>query len=575
MRRLCLILTALIGSCPVHAQLLGQQMSAPAGSFFTESFGDTGAQPCGYGAPWNLGLYQYTGCNVIWGGLTIGSGGSISIAPSPGSASYPHGKYSLKVVTSTAATYLQSAGFTPTVSASTPFDLQFSLNVASSSLASGGAQPIYSFSPYVGAGTYPCRVDFHSSSSGTIAIRGNGSNTSADSGFLTLNADHIVFMHCVPGGAANSSYVTLDGGTHLTFTAGALAWTTQIIGPWTGTQAAITYYIGNALINASVRSAGNGPPLYLNFEGGTNGAALSPTNLAASTIGGNGSWSSCGTDPQVFTTAAQLSLTRPVDVLGVQYTDATATLGDNFPLAASVGGYCPYAWESFSPVASDFEWIATNVPTSDTSTYASMNTFANERGSDFVSHMVNSGLLYLEVNANPNGTPDVGSQFAYTPGARYGVAAQYQQYSAGSAPGGVYLVEGTFTSGTFVAGETLTQSTSGAKATLMTNPAGNQSLQIQMISGTATSTGKWTGGSSGAVFTPTSLPTTFHTLIIYDASCNVLSIQKKLANSSNPAPPAYWYIGRVGDQNKSGLSAYFYTDNVFLDYATGNMIPCH
>ncbi len=169
----------------------------------------------------------------------------------------------------------------------------------------------------------------------------------------------------------------------------------------------------------------------------------------------------------------------------------------------------------------------------------------------------------------------LGSFYAYTPGTQYGVSIQYQEYSAGSAPGGVYLVQGSITSGTFQAGEGLTQSTSGAKATLLASAAGSKALQIQIVSGTATSTNTWVGASSGAVFTPTSLPTTFHTMIIYDANCNVLSKQMKIANSQSPSEPNYYYLGRGGDQNKSGLTSYLYTDNIFLDYASGNMVPCH
>jgi hypothetical protein len=576
MRRLCLFLIAALGCHPVYAQVLAQQMGTPAGTFFTESFGDSGAQPCGYGAPWNLGLYQYTGCNAIWGSATVGAGGSIAIAPSPGSTSYPRGKYSLKVVTGTSSTYLSTVGFTPTVSAATSFDLQFTLNIASTTLSANNAQPIYTFLSTPGENSFACLVDLHSSSSGTIALHGVGSSSSSDTPNITLNADHVVFMHCVPGGAAGSSYVTLDGGSKLTFTANATAWTTQVVGPWEGNLQSITYYIGNALINSAVEGQGNGPPLFVNFANGSDGTALSAALLNSSTIGGNGSWGACsGGTVQIFSTSAVLDLAHPVDVLGVQYTNSSSTLGADYVLPDSVGDYCPYTWTSFSPTASEFEWIDTNIPTSDTSTYASVDLFANENGSDFVSHMFNSGKLYLETNANPNGNPDVGSFYAYTPGTQYGVSIQYQEYSAGSVPGGVYLVQGSITSGTFQAGEGLTQSTSGAKATLLASAAGSKALQIQIVSGTATSTNTWVGASSGAVFTPTSLPTTFHTLIIYDANCNVLSKQMKIANSDSPSTPSYYYLGRGGDQNKSGLTSYLYTDNIFLDYASENMIPCH
>src|SRR5277367_5076984 len=110
------ILMALIAGSPAVAQVGEQNMPTPQGTFFTESFGNTGTQPCGYGAPWNLGLYSYSGCNAIWGRSTIGSGGSISIAKSSGctgNGAFPEGPNSLEHVTGSGNTYVSSAGFTP------------------------------------------------------------------------------------------------------------------------------------------------------------------------------------------------------------------------------------------------------------------------------------------------------------------------------------------------------------------------------------------------------------------------------------------------------------------------------
>ena len=82
--------------------------------------------------------------------------------------------------------------------------------------------------------------------------------------------------------------------------------------------------------------------------------------------------------------------------------------------------------------------------------------------------------------------------------------------------------------------------------------------------------------TSGAVFTPTSLPTTFHTMKIYDQNCNLLSTQMKIAESDTPSiPETTVEIGRGGDTNKSGINSYWYEDNPFVDFVTGNMIPCH
>ena len=153
---------------------------------------------------------------------------------------------------------------------------------------------------------------------------------------------------------------------------------------------------------------------------------------------------------------------------------------------------------------------------------------------------------------------------------------QLQQYNAGSVPGGVYLVRGSVTSGTFDLGESVKQATSGATGQLLISPNGNNAMQIRMVSGTATATNPWTGGTSGAVFTPTSLPTTFHTIKIYDQNCNLLSTQMKIAAVDNPpSNPGQVILGRGGDENATGVSSYWYEDNLYLDYGTGNMIACH
>jgi hypothetical protein len=574
MRSAAVFFLALLCSLCADAQMAAQQPGTPEGTFFTESFGDTGTQPCGYGAPWNLGLYQYKGCNVIWGSTTIGTGGSISIANSPGATSYPRGPHSLKIVTGTGSTYLQTAGFTPPISASTPFDTQFTLYVASTALAAYDEESLYSLVAADGSGS-PCSAGFSTSKAGSISLYGGGSTSSAAIP-LSLSADHTVFMHCVPGGGSGTSWISLDGGTHETFEANAKQWTYQAVGNYSGDSDNVTYYIGNVMVNAAMQGPGSGPIMYNNLENGTNGVQLTTAILAAATVGGNGTYVQCSNGTyQTISTAAQLSLHQPVTVLGTQYTDSSATRGVAFAYAGSEGATCYYRGYSFSPVLSTFEWVETTLPTTDTTSFVSMDPLGNNAGSDFVSHMQHSGDLYIETEANPNGNPDIGAFFPYTPGVKYGIATQMQEYSAGSGAGGVYLVQGKVTSGTFDVGETLTQATSGATAQLLISPNGNNAVQISMISGTATATNLWTGQTSGAIITPTSLPTTFHTVKIYDQNCNLLSTQMKIAESNTPSIPDDVEIGRGGDSNKSGINSYWYEDNLFVDFASGNMISCH
>jgi hypothetical protein len=433
---------------------------------------------------------------------------------------------------------------------------------------------LYSFVAADGSGS-PCSAEFSTSKAGSISVYGGGATSSAAIP-LSLSADHIVFMHCVPGGGSGSSWISLDGGTHETFEANAKQWTYQAVGNYSGDTDNVTYYIGNVMVNAAIDGPGSGPIMYNNFENGTNGAQLTTAILTAATIGGNGTWVQCSNGTyQTISTAAQLSLHQPVTVLGTQYTDSSATRGVAFAYAGSEGATCYYRGHSFSPVLSTFEWVETTLPTTDTSSYVSMDPLGNDAGSDFVSHMQYSGNLYIETEANPNGIPDIGAFFPYTPGVKYGIATQMQEYSAGSGAGGVYLVQGKATIGTFDVGETLTQATSGATAQLLILPNGNNAMQIRMVSGTATATNLWIGQTSGATFTPTSLPTTFHTMKIYDQNCNLLSTQMKIAESNTPSIPDDIDIGRGGDSNKSGINSYWYEDNLFVDFASGNMISCH
>jgi hypothetical protein len=67
------------------------------------------------------------------------------------------------------------------------------------------------------------------------------------------------------------------------------------------------------------------------------------------------------------------------------------------------------------------------------------------------------------------------------------------------------VIVGTVSSGTFLAGETLTQATSGATATLVSAPIGR--LLIGAVTGTPDATHNWVGGTSTAVFAPLFVPT--------------------------------------------------------------------
>jgi len=74
-------------------------------------------------------------------------------------------------------------------------------------------------------------------------------------------------------------------------------------------------------------------------------------------------------------------------------------------------------------------------------------------------------------------------------------------------------VAGAVATGTFSVGETVTQTTSGATAVVqavLTPTSGNPVnwLVVQSVTGSPDATHTWTGGSSGATFTPTAVPQT-------------------------------------------------------------------
>jgi hypothetical protein len=69
-------------------------------------------------------------------------------------------------------------------------------------------------------------------------------------------------------------------------------------------------------------------------------------------------------------------------------------------------------------------------------------------------------------------------------------------------------IVGTFTTGTFVDGETVTQATSGATAIIVGGQAAGPKLRVKAVTGTPNTSNIWTGGTSAATFTPTATPVT-------------------------------------------------------------------
>ncbi len=83
-----------------------------------------------------------------------------------------------------------------------------------------------------------------------------------------------------------------------------------------------------------------------------------------------------------------------------------------------------------------------------------------------------------------------------------GLLAADQVFAAGVS--NAIVIAGAVSSGTFSNGETVTQSGTGATATLHFV---HTNLYVDTVTGSPNNSGTWVGGASGAVFTPTALPT--------------------------------------------------------------------
>lgn len=78
-------------------------------------------------------------------------------------------------------------------------------------------------------------------------------------------------------------------------------------------------------------------------------------------------------------------------------------------------------------------------------------------------------------------------------------------------PATTNYVAGSYTSGTFQEGETVTQAGTGATGIVVIPASAGTRLYIRTITGTPNNSGVWTGGTSSATFTPTAVPVDYAT----------------------------------------------------------------
>lgn len=181
---------------------------------------------------------------------------------------------------------------------------------------------------------------------------------------------------------------------------------------------------------------------FQNFEGSTNGAAVTSAALIAGQVCNNAGiiWSlqgNAGTQMH-FSSAANAPL--PTSILACGKVQVPGgTLGVTYNLNAGNTGYAQGSFSNSTGMASNGFWFKTDLPTTDTG-YHSMIGISSGTG-DFASLMIQGGNFYLESGANPNGNPDVGSKFAYTAGKWYWISQQYQKNIGSTSMHGMAIMD--------------------------------------------------------------------------------------------------------------------------------------
>ncbi len=214
--------------------------TSPTGTVSDSSFGDyTAAFPnfCGFGS--------YVGCNRQW----RNTGGGVSIIATPGSPTADTAcNYSLELVGNASAFNYVQRPLVSTVSSATDSTVTLGIYLKSSSMGTFSGQNLYTASTNTTGTTIACKLELNTAgSAGVMTARGNGSaNVTAT---ITTNTWHTLVMFCSPGGGANASTVTLDGGAAKTFTATANNFAFETVGPIQGTKAVIDYVVGWITVN--------------------------------------------------------------------------------------------------------------------------------------------------------------------------------------------------------------------------------------------------------------------------------------------------------------------------------------
>jgi hypothetical protein len=166
------------------------------------------------------------------------------------------------------------------------------------------------------------------------------------------------------------------------------------------------------------------------------------------------------------------------------------------------------------------------------------------------------------------------------PAESFNAGANFSQVASADGITLVSTVQGTLTSGSFTITETATQTGTGATGTVEPGTWAS-ALLIQNISGTPNESGVWTGSTSGAVFTPTSVPEPVTATLLTnntDVSSTFVasSPAPQVATSvtiNGVATPGQYVIFRLqgGTNNQRAVLNINVTDNVTGELWTGQI----
>lgn len=341
----------LLCASTASAQLwrIGQGACVTPGLSLTETW--NGRQPCTAGAS--------HACDNTW---QVGSGAGAVIAAAPVSGSgWCHN--SAEMVQTTTAINWQYTQFGETIPAGAPGDIWVTFDATSNGIAAYDMSQFLAASAQAdGTAAYAWQLIWDDNAS--LCLEAQGSTASSCIA-VTTGATHTLHLHVASG--TNASSLSIDGGTPATFTENAQAAQYLTLGNASGNQDALTYYVGSITMSfPNVASCGGTyPGAFATF--GSLPGGVSVANLAASTIGGNGTWTTTASITQLSASTTSLAnLKSPIDVCGNWLSGPYASLEYT---SGTPGQYVSYQFSNFTGTATATFLFKTDLPATDTNTY--------------------------------------------------------------------------------------------------------------------------------------------------------------------------------------------------------------